>query len=138
MLGRIVHSVYPEGVRGRASPRNTGVTALIRRGPIADGLLYDMSKFVCDQAASGNACWRKLPGPEDNVAANGVGKGIDGASRFGGTDVTVDANAAEIVAETRLKECARRVIQRLTRRTENLGHYRWGRVRYRHTNRSAL
>jgi hypothetical protein len=65
-----------------------------------------MGEFVSEEVAAGGGVRGKLAGGEDDVAADGVRESADSVSRLCSTRVGVDANAAEVVTETRFEEFA--------------------------------
>ena len=70
-------------------------------GTAAEGgaLLDDVCEFVGKEVAAGGGVGGVVVVGEDEVVADGVGTGVDGACRAGGLGAGVDADVGEVMAE---------------------------------------
>ena len=73
----------------------------------------DVRQFVGEQMPARVASRRVLPGPEDNVAADRIGAGVDWPGGLRCFGIGVNPNAREVVPEARLHKAPVFVIQRL-------------------------
>src|SRR5262245_4880006 len=83
------------------------------------GLLDRMSQFMGEKPSALLDAWIVLTFRKNNVASYRVSQCIHRPRRLRRSCVGVDADLAEVVAEVRLHESARRRVQRLARRAQH-------------------
>src|SRR5579864_1731520 len=86
-----------------------------------------MGQFVREKAFSFIRAPSGLPAPKYDVAADCIGESVDCACGLRGFGAGVNANTAEIVAESRFEERSSRSVQRLAGRSQHLVHDGWNR-----------
>jgi hypothetical protein len=102
------------------------VARCVRRA--GTSLLEDVRELMRQQALARHTLWRVLAGTEHDIATHGIGAGVDGICRFGGSGVYVHAHMAEVLAEPRLQIAARCASQRLASRGKHLVDDAWHRA----------
>ncbi len=79
-----------------------------------------MRELVRQQALPRDALRRILAGPEHDIAAYGIGAGVDGVRRLGGPVIDVNAHLAEVLAEPCFQVAAGCGGERLPRRRQHV------------------